>query len=230
MNSSPKIAANSFIYTQKMCEQRELTNTVPPYTYNEYCKDCRLPKISTGTTSVICVCQEINRSKEEKQNKGWICPVCGVGIIIEYLTNSCFIPFNTPSSKNSRSNSAKGSFHSPAVRKYLQKIGIANYSSNKREVVEYKDPNRPNLFRKAIQSLGLPEERPVLIGFHPVRDSERKFDLHNAVQIIADLLQAHGFIEDDDADHLVMIPMSKEGKFYTVDKENPGMWLKILNN
>jgi 5'-3' exonuclease len=59
-----------------------------------------------------------------------------------------FIPYNTPSSKNSRVNTGKGSFHSPAVSKYLRKLGIAGYSVSKREVKEYKDKNRTNQFRE----------------------------------------------------------------------------------
>ncbi len=138
-----------------------------------------------------------------------------------------FIPHNVPSSKNSRVNTRSGSFFSPSVRKYLQKIGVANFSTSKREVTDYK--TRPNLFREALEGHDLKQHKPLVLGFHPVRDSKRKFDLHNCFQIIADLLQAHGCIDEDDAEHLIPVPRKMGGKYYTVDKENPGIYLEVLN-
>jgi hypothetical protein len=47
------------------------------------------------------------------------------------------------------------------------------------------------------------------------------------VQIIADLLVAHDFIKDDDMDHFIPMPFKVKGEWYTYDKENPGVWIKV---
>jgi hypothetical protein len=139
-----------------------------------------------------------------------------------------FIPFNVPSSKNSRVMApGKGSFNSPAVSKYLQKLGVQHYSTSKKVVKEYK--TRPNLFKEVFKGITFKNYSPLILGYHPVRDSKRQFDLHNVFQIIGDLLTAHDIIEDDNADCLIPIPYEMNGKFYSVDKENCGIWLFILN-
>ena len=45
-----------------------------------------------------------------------------------------FIPFNTPSSKNSKIATSRGVFHSKLVRAYLKNIGIKEYSVTKRTI------------------------------------------------------------------------------------------------
>jgi hypothetical protein len=80
---------------------------------------------------------------------------------------------------------------------------------------------------------------PLVIGYHQVRNSKRLFDFSNSVEIIQDLMTAHDFIEDDNVKHVFPVPMSKEGllinpdnprafPLYSVDKENPGVWIKIF--
>ena len=140
-----------------------------------------------------------------------------------------FIPFNVPSSKNSRViSSGKGSFHSPAVSKYLQKIGVKSYSSSKKTMEDYK--TRPNLFKQSLKDVNFKDYTPLILGYHPVRKTKTKFDLHNVFQIIGDLLTAGGYIEDDNMECLVPIPFKIKGKYYTHNPENPGIYLKVLNN
>jgi hypothetical protein len=140
-----------------------------------------------------------------------------------------FIPFNVPSLKNSKKPvTLPGKDYttfvpSDAVRKYLQKIGVKKYSGKKVECYT----TRPNLFRQAVGDYFKDIQYPARIKFYFVRDTKRKFDFHNAVQIIADLLVAHGFIEDDNMDCFVPFPMFSNGKWYSVDKNRPGVYLKI---
>lgn len=139
-----------------------------------------------------------------------------------------FIPFNTPSSKNSKVATSKGVFHSKTVQKYLQKLGVKKYSSKGFE--NYK--TRPNLFLKAVEPLKVAlkgHKPPAVIGFFFIRNSRRKFDIINAMQIICDLLVAHGVVLDDDADHVIPIPININGKWYDYDKENPGVILYSLD-
>jgi len=111
---------------------------------------------------------------------------------------------------------------SKTVRKYLQKLGVKKYSVSKKTVENYK--TRPNLFEAAVKPMRDDlkcRKPPHIIGFHFVRDSKRKFDIINAAQIIFDLLVAHGVIEDDDASHLIPMPIQINNAWYQIDKEFP---------
>jgi Holliday junction resolvase RusA-like endonuclease len=140
-----------------------------------------------------------------------------------------FIPGNVPSSKNSRINTTKGSFASITVKRYLNSLGIQSYSSSKKIVKGYV--NRPNLieelredFLKQIEGKKL----PLQIGFHFVRDSKRKFDFHNIVQISLDLLTAHDIIIDDNMDCAIPFALKIGQGFYSVNKDDPGVYIKII--
>ena len=142
----------------------------------------------------------------------------------EYL----WIGSNTPSLKNSKVKTSKGIFSSKTVGKYLRGLGIQSYSASRKVVKGYV--NRPNEFLKCKEYF---EEhlinKPYKVGFHFVRGTRHKFDFNNANQIIADLMVAHDFIEDDDMDNFVPYPLEIEGRVYSYDKENPGVYISILN-
>lgn len=82
-----------------------------------------------------------------------------------------------------------------------------------------------NLFAKYFE--GVSFDSPLKIGFHFVRGTKHKFDFTNMVQIIADLFTAHGFIEDDNMDCFLPYPLEKEKRYYSFDKNNPGVWLEL---
>jgi len=145
-----------------------------------------------------------------------------------------FIQNNVPSLKNSKIATTIGKapnkrvilLPSKTVKKYLKAMGIKKYSA-KGYVEEYA--TRENLFRKAIGNYFDGCQKPVVVKFFFVRGSKHKFDIINAMQIICDLLVAHGFIVDDNADYKILIPMPMrvEGRWYRYDKDRPGVWLKI---
>lgn len=139
-----------------------------------------------------------------------------------------WVPFNVPSLKNSKIKTSRGIFPSKTVKKYLQKLGIQRYSVSKKEVKGYV--TKENLFenlRWEFQKQIKDKTYPLKIGFHFIRDSKRKFDFHNAVQIIADLMVAHNFIEDDDMTCFLPVPLKYKGKYYSINKEKPGVLIKI---
>ena len=141
-----------------------------------------------------------------------------------------FIPYNVPSSKNSRINTKHGSFASKTVKTYLNDLGIQSYSSSKKLVKGYV--NKPNLIenlREDFLNQTSGKQLPLEIGFHFVRNSKRSFDFNNANQILADLMTANDIIEDDDMDHFLPYPLKINDKAYTVDKDDPGVYIKILN-
>lgn len=140
--------------------------------------------------------------------------------------SSIFISGNVPSLKNSKIKTRKGIFPSKTVMKYLREMGVQKYSVSKQIVVGYK--TRENKFAQYKQFFDkLDKSVPNVIEFHFVRNSKHKFDFHNAVQIIADLMVAHGYIEDDNMDYFIPMPFKKKGDWYSYDKDNPGVHIKI---
>jgi hypothetical protein len=145
------------------------------------------------------------------------------------IKNAIWIPYNVPSLKNSKIKTSRGIFPSKTVKKYLQLLGIQKYSVREKIVKGYV--NKPNLFaeiEESFNNLKKDKDYPLEIKIHFVRDSKRNFDFHNAVQIVADLLVAHNFIEDDDMTHFIPFPWKIKGNYYTIDKENPGVIIKFL--
>ena len=139
-----------------------------------------------------------------------------------------FIPGNVPSSKNSRINTKHGSFASKTVKAYLNSLGIQSYSSSKKIVKGYV--NKPNVIeglRESFLKQTEGKELPLEIGFHFVRDSKRKFDFHNIVQVILDILTASDIIIDDNMDCVLPFALKIDNKFYSVDKEKSGVWIQI---
>lgn len=143
--------------------------------------------------------------------------------------NLIFIPGNVPSSKNSRINTKNGSFASKTVKSYLNNLGIQSYSSSKKLVKGYV--NKPNLIenlREDFLKQTSGKQLPLEIGFHFIRDSKRKFDFHNIVQVVLDLMTAHDLIIDDNMDCVIPFALKIDSKFYSVDKEQSGVWIKII--
>ena len=153
-----------------------------------------------------------------------------------------FIPGNTPSLKNSKVKTSRGIFQSKTVTKYIRAIGIQSFSSSKKIIKEYVDASRPNLFEKEKPGFDLMlkgKEFPLVIGFHQVRNSKRKFDFGNSVEILQDLMTASDWIEDDNVSFMFPVPMYKDGTLidssnprkeplYSVDKDNPGCYVKVF--
>lgn len=135
-----------------------------------------------------------------------------------------WIPGNVPSLKNSKVATKKGVFPSKTVIKYLQKLGIKKYSVRNKTHENYV--NRENIFEEKTtimkEILSQRISLPHILGLYFIRDSKRKFDWINAAQIICDLLVAHGVIEEDHIDALIPMPVYILGRWYSVDKHEPG--------
>ncbi|WP_156298985.1 RusA family crossover junction endodeoxyribonuclease [Streptobacillus canis] len=112
-----------------------------------------------------------------------------------------FIKGNVPSSKNSKQWTGNCLISSKTVRKYLKEYEIQ---------WKYKKSD----FLKMVGN----KQIPLKIHFKFIRDSKRKFDYHNAVQLPCDLMTKHGWIDDDNADNIIPIFDN-----YEYDKKNPGV-------
>lgn len=153
-----------------------------------------------------------------------------------------FIQGCVPSLKNSKVKTSRGIFSSPTVNRYIRGLGIQSFSSSKKIVKGYVDKSRPNQFealRSEFNKMVQDKELPWIIGYHQVRSSKRLFDFSNSVELIQDLLTAHDFIIDDNVKYVFPVPMTINGELieeenprkeplYTVDKENPGVYIKVF--
>ena len=127
-----------------------------------------------------------------------------------------FIAGNTPSSKNSKriitiTNKKTGKkttrlINSEVTEKYI-KNSKSDWVLNKRN------------FLKMLKD----KEKPYKIELYFIRDSRRKFDYINAAQIIFDLMQHYGYIEDDDSQNVIPI-----FKGFEVDKARTGVEIEVL--
>jgi hypothetical protein len=118
-----------------------------------------------------------------------------------------FIPYNVPSSKNSRQWTGKYFVVSKTVQKWK--------ALTKPVWIKYKDD-----FVKAIEG----KELPLKIEMEFIRGSRHKFDYINPAQTIQDEMVHHGWLEDDNC--TIMIPFFKE---YSYNKEEPGVYIRILD-
>jgi len=140
-----------------------------------------------------------------------------------------FISGSIPSSKNSKVATSEGVSHSKTVVKFLREQGIQHYSVSKKEITYYK--TRPCIFPVERLSQLLSESHgimPIKLGIHFVRQTKAKFDFHNICQILFDLMVAFDIIEDDNMDCILPFPMQMNGLWYSVDKDNPGVYTAIL--
>ena len=122
-----------------------------------------------------------------------------------------FIAGNTPSSKNSKQFVTLKTgktllINSKIVQKYIKK-SKADWLINKNE------------FFKMLKD----KEKPYKVELYFIRDSKRKFDYINAAQIIFDLMQHYGYIEDDDSQNIIPV-----FKGFEVDKMNAGVEIEVL--
>lgn len=124
-----------------------------------------------------------------------------------------FIPGNVPSSKNSRiTNRSTGrSFPSKKSQQFI-KESKSDFDASKEEFLEMLKG----------------KSKPYLIGFHFVRDSRRRWDFHNMVQLPLDLMTKNGWIDDDNTTEVLPIPMQIDGKYESLDKDKPGVYISVL--
>ncbi len=123
------------------------------------------------------------------------------------MTKEIFIPFNTPSSKNSKQWTGK----------FL--VSNKNTQKWKKDTKKYWEENKADFLK---QLEGLP--KPYNIEFTFIRKSKHKFDYINPMQTVADEMVHHGWIDDDNVDEIK--PFFGNYKY---DKNTPGVIIKVLN-
>lgn len=118
-----------------------------------------------------------------------------------------FIPGNVPSSKNGRRWTGKY---------FIASKTVMNYRKDTKSIYQQYAPQ----FQKELKKHKL----PVKIAFTFIRGTKHKFDYINPAQTVQDDMVTHGWIEDDNMEHI--IPVFKPYKY---DKQNPGVEIEILS-
>jgi hypothetical protein len=117
---------------------------------------------------------------------------------------------NVPSSKNSKRLVTRGG----KPRLIWSKLAMA-----------YKRAVLPEMGAELMHWHNLISEskEPHIVCFHFVRSSKRKFDFHNACQTISDLMVEADWISDDNMDVFIPVPLQIDGRWYSIDKDAPGV-------
>lgn len=124
-----------------------------------------------------------------------------------------FMPFTVPSSKNGRGFSKSGrSFPSALTTKWKK--------ATKAFWLEAKP-----IFLEMIRG----KNWPLLIGFHYVRGKDDLYDWINPMQTIQDEMTRQEWLNDDNVFIMLPFPFQIQGKFTSHDPQNPGVYIKILN-
>jgi Holliday junction resolvase RusA-like endonuclease len=130
------------------------------------------------------------------------------------MKNVFFIPGAVPSSKNGRIMTRSGMFiASKATQKY-RKLSAPYWE-------KYKAA-----FLKLING----KELPLIIGMHFVRGSRHRWDFINPAQTIQDEMTKAGWIEDDNAEIILPVPLNINTKYWSYDKTKPGVYITVLSS
>ena len=63
---------------------------------------------------------------------------------------------------------------------------------------------------------------------HFVRKTHHRWDFNNATQVVQDLMSDYEWLEDDNTDIMYPVPFIIDGVYYTYDKKQPGVYIKVI--
>ena len=118
-----------------------------------------------------------------------------------------FIKDNVPSSKNSKVWTGKYFVWSKAAQLYVRNTKLIWISKR----LEWLELTQGHSY-------------PIKVSFKFMRKSKHKFDYVNPLQTVLDLMVKYKWISDDNADVII-----RYFEPYEYDKENPGVFINILN-
>ncbi len=141
--------------------------------------------------------------------------------------NKIFIPYNVPSSKNSRRikilRDPKGNL---LYDKYNNPRCTLSYSIPTTHYIK-KSRRYYKSLREQFWYLCRGKPYPIKIELLFVRKNNTKWDFNNMTHIIMDLMKKEKWIPDDDVTRILPYPPLEE-PYYKIDKNNPGVIIKIL--
>ena len=142
--------------------------------------------------------------------------------------NSIFIPGEVYSSKNSKRIFPKASakytgwtFRNKNVVPFItSSTAVNNYKS---EIMRYYTAYRQN-FLDMVRD----KSYPLVVEFHFVRKTKSGWDFVNMCQLVLDMMVKAEWLKDDDVSVILPIPPLPPLKPFSVDKKNPGVFIRVL--
>jgi len=136
--------------------------------------------------------------------------------LIKIENNCIFLSGNVPSSKNSKrifikSNGTPFITESALCEKYRKHIKAQMMTNKMKFLCLIKD-----------------KKLPLIVQLYFIRSTKQQFDFNNISQILADLMQEYGWINNDNLDNLIVIPPLPPLKQYEVNKAQAGVVIKII--
>lgn len=121
---------------------------------------------------------------------------------------------NIPSLKNSRI----------FVKKMNRLIDSKTVSKYKKDLSFWNNSTNCERFKTISSELN----KPLILGVHFIRDSQRKSDFINTCQLPFDLMTSLAWWPDDNSYEVLPQPIQLNGEWNTVNKDYAGMIFKIL--
>ena len=149
------------------------------------------------------------------------------------MNDYIFIRGSVPALKNGKIWTGRFLVYSKRVKEYLKSHNIKSFNSSergdkKKEVIHFKNGiNTFEIEAMKIKDILSTLEPPYKFQFHFVRETKHKWDLGNAIELLADLFTSYGVIEDDNMDIFHPSILYIDGKGYSYDKLNPGVYIFI---
>ena len=130
-----------------------------------------------------------------------------------------WIPGNVPSSKNGKVWTGKF---------FVVNKTVASYYRDSRKYYALHQVR----FKKLLEG----RVKPIVLMLHFIRGSKHKWDFDNACNTILDGIKQdknktrdYAWIDDDSTDYLIPTPLAINGQLWSYDKENPGVWIGVLD-
>lgn len=108
----------------------------------------------------------------------------------------------------------------------VTKSGKRPVLHNSKVVQEYIETNSQQYIdnRPLFLELSKDHQKPLFVGFYVIRDSARRYDYINCMQLICDLMVKHGWIGDDSTDFIIPLFLGNHK-----DQAKAGVIIKILD-
>lgn len=147
------------------------------------------------------------------------------------------IPNNVPSSKNSKQilwvfKPMMGKVSAIMKLASGKKLPVTPIISDSKLVKQYREDTKQYFsgYKKYFLAMIENVEPPYIIELQFTRKTKARFDFHNIVQVVFDMMVEYGWIEDDDIKNLLPVPPLPPMKSHLVSKEECGVRIRVIND
>lgn len=143
----------------------------------------------------------------------------------EYISGKgVFIPHEVRSSKNS-----KQLFVADKIDEFGQTKKVPR-ATDSEAVKEYREKagSYYEILAHVMQREFARHPKPYYVEFLFIRSTKAKWDFANLVQLPQDMMQEYKWLPGDDVEVMLPMPPPKGSPVYLINKNAPGLWIKVL--